>query len=45
MDDVTANTVMYAVRLLAADSEAHAREIRAVGATLRRTPMARATAT
>ncbi len=34
MDDVTANTVMYAVRLLAADSEAHAREVRLVGSAL-----------
>ena len=34
MDDVTANTVMYAVRMLAADSEAHAREVRLAGSTL-----------
>lgn len=34
LDDVTANMVMYAVRVLAADSEAHAREVRLVGATL-----------
>ena len=34
LDDVTANMVIYAVRVLAADSEAHAREVRLVGATM-----------
>jgi septal ring-binding cell division protein DamX len=34
LDDVTANMVMYAVRVLAADSEAHAREVRLIGATM-----------
>jgi len=34
LDDATANTVMYAVRLLAADSEAHAREVRRVQALM-----------
>lgn len=34
MDDETANTIIYAVRLLAAESEAHAREVRTVRATL-----------
>ena len=34
LDDVTANMVMYAVRVLAADSEAHAREVRLVGAAM-----------
>lgn len=34
MDEVTANTVIYAVRLMAADAEAHAREVRVVGAAL-----------
>jgi len=34
LDDATAETVLYAVRLLAADSEAHAREIRVVGAMM-----------
>ena len=34
LDDVTANTVIYAVRQLAADAEAHAREVRLVGADL-----------
>lgn len=34
LDDVTANTVIYAVRVLAADAEAHAREVRNVGADM-----------
>ena len=34
LDDITANMVIYAVRVLAADSEAHAREVRRFGATL-----------
>ncbi len=34
LDDVTANIVLYAVRVLAADSEAHAREVRLVGAAM-----------
>jgi hypothetical protein len=34
LDDVTANMVIYAVRMLVADAEAHAREVRLVGATL-----------
>lgn len=34
LDDVTANMVLYAVRVLAADSEAHAREVRFVGAAM-----------
>jgi hypothetical protein len=34
LDDITANTVMYAVRMLAADSEAHAREVRRVQALM-----------
>jgi hypothetical protein len=34
LDDTTANTVIYAVRLFAAESEAHAREVRMVGAAL-----------
>lgn len=34
LDEVTANMVIYAVRVLAADSEAHARETRLVGATM-----------
>ena len=31
---MTANSVIYAVRLMAADAEAHAREVRLVGADL-----------
>lgn len=34
LDDTTANLVVYAVRMLIADSEAHAREVRLFGATL-----------
>lgn len=34
LDDTTANLVIYAVRVLVADSESHAREVRLVGATL-----------
>jgi hypothetical protein len=34
LDEVTANTVIYAVRVLAAESEAHAREVRFVGAAM-----------
>lgn len=34
LDEVTANTVIYAIRILAAESEAHAREVRLVGATM-----------
>ena len=34
LDEVTANTVIYAVRVLAAESEAHAREVRLVGASM-----------
>jgi hypothetical protein len=34
LDEGTANMVVYAVRLLVADSEAHAREVRRVQATL-----------
>jgi hypothetical protein len=34
LDDLTANTVIYAVRLLAADAEAHAREVRLVAETM-----------
>lgn len=34
LDDATANTVIYAVRVLVADYEAHAREVRTVAATL-----------
>lgn len=34
LDDVTANSVMYAVRVLAADAEAHAREVRLVAAAM-----------
>ena len=34
LDDSTANIVMYAVQMLAADSEAHAREVRRVKATM-----------
>jgi hypothetical protein len=34
LDDTTANLVVYAVRVLIADSEAHAREVRLFGATL-----------
>jgi hypothetical protein len=34
LDETTANTVIYAARLMAADSEAHAREVRMVAGTL-----------
>jgi hypothetical protein len=34
LDEATADTFIYTVRMLAADSEAHAREVRAVAATL-----------
>jgi len=34
LDETIANTVIYAVRMLAAESEAHAREVRVVAATL-----------
>lgn len=34
MDEFTANALIYAARALAAESEAHARELRAVGASL-----------
>lgn len=34
LDDKTANIVMYAVRMLAADAEAHAREVRCVEAAM-----------
>ncbi len=34
LDEATANTVIYAVRALAADSEAHAREVRIIARTL-----------
>lgn len=34
LDDLTATTVIYAIRMLAADSEAHAREVRLVAGTM-----------
>jgi hypothetical protein len=34
LDEVTANYAMYAARVLAADSEAHAREVRLAGAVM-----------